>query len=99
MLKRRIKFTRLVIVLFLIPAWTFIGWPRIFNFLPEIQEAQAITVVAPSTDVCNCNQLTVSNHNISGSNPLILAMSAHQDADKDYRLSNVKYNGIKRYRI
>ena len=41
MMKRRIKSTRLAFIFFLILAWTFIGLPRFFNFLPEIQEAQA----------------------------------------------------------
>ncbi len=72
MLKRRINFTRLLLVFFLILAWIFIGGPRIHNFPTGIQEVQAITVGTPSTNSCDCNQLTVSSHNISGSDVLIL---------------------------
>ena len=94
MKKRRIKFTRLVLVFFLILAWTFIGWPRILNFLPEIQEAQAITVGTPSTNACDCNQLTISSHNISGSNILILVGVSLDDGADDKTVNTVTYNGI-----
>jgi hypothetical protein len=93
-LKRRIKFTRLVLVFFLILAWIFIGGPRILNFPPEIQEAQAITVGAPSTNACDCNQLTISSHNISGSNILILVGVQLDDGADDKTVNTVTYNGI-----
>ncbi len=94
MLKRRIKFTRLVLVFFLILAWTFIGWARILNFPSGIQEAQAITVVTPSTNACGYNQLTISSHNISGSNSLLPVVVSLDDGAGDNTIGTVSYNSI-----
>ncbi len=94
MLKRRVKFTRLYLVFFLILAWIFIGSPRILTFLPEIQEAQAITVGTPSTNTCDCNQLTISSHNISGSDVLILVGVSLKHGQAHKTVNTVTYNGI-----
>ena len=91
-MKRRVKPTRLAFIFFLILAWTFISWPRILNFPSGIQEAQAITVVTPSTKASNCNQLTVSSHNISRSDVLILVgVSLEKGDDDDNNYAEIWY--------
>ncbi len=94
MLKRRIKFKRLIIIFFIILGWIFIGGPHILDFLPRIQEVQAITVGTPSTGTCDCSQLTISSHSISGSNILIVVGVSLADGADDKSVDWVKYNNI-----
>ncbi len=88
-----VKFTKLLLVIFIMLAWIFTSGPR-FLIVPGIQEAQAITVGTPSTNSCDCNQLTVSSHNISGSDVLVLVGVSLGDGANDKTISSVTYNGI-----
>ncbi|MCP4265297.1 MAG: hypothetical protein GY777_06940 [Candidatus Brocadiaceae bacterium] len=94
MLKRRIIFTRPVLIFFTILTWIFIGNPCVPGFLPKIQDVQAITAGTLSTNSCNCNQLTISSHNISGSNTLIVVGVSLDDGDSSKTVNTVTYNGI-----
>ncbi len=89
-----LKIIKLASVIFLILTWMFIGGPRIPVFIPGIQEAQAITVGTPSTGACDCSQLTISSHSISGTNPLILVGISLADGADDKSVQSVKYNNI-----
>ncbi|GAX62698.1 transcriptional regulator [Candidatus Scalindua japonica] len=96
MLKSRINFTRLVLPFFIIPVWILTGG---LGFLPEIQEVQAITVGTPSTDTCDCSQLTISSHNISGTDPMILVGISLDDGDVNKTVNTVTYNGTNLTRL
>ncbi len=87
------KFKILLLVIFLILALIFTGEPHFF-YIPGIQEAQAITVGTPSTNACDCNQLTISSHSISGTNALVLVGVSLDSGESSKTVNSITYNGI-----
>jgi len=92
------RFSKFLLIFILATGWIFSGWPQIWHnpqFPPEIQKAHAaIGIGTPSTNSCDCNQLTISGHNISGTDPFIVVEVSLDDGSSDKNVSSVTYNGV-----
>lgn len=66
----------------------------LFSFLLNLKKVQAdINTRSVSVNSCDCQQLTISNHSISGTRPLLIVGVGLEDGKADKVVNSVTYNG------
>jgi len=98
-MKKRVgqKIITFLLILSMATGWLFSGWPRIFNFPPEIPEAQAAVAKAGTdtsvTDGGAISSTSFSHTLIAGSNRMV-AVSVGIENNGDIDVSSVTYGGV-----
>ncbi len=92
-MKKRTTFTK--------PVFTFIlALSLSLIFISGIQKAaqalDPVTIATITTGSCDCKKLTISSHNFSGLNPLLLVATHLTDGDKNKKVKQVKIVGGKK---